>query len=192
MAVHAALGECVPLCLQQLRDMDIAALPVERVVLIENEASFLDYVEALRGRAGELVICGRGQSNWAVVTLLRHVARWFRREPARRVPVFHAGDLDRSGVLILRNLARHTGLAIAPLGMSVDVHRRHAVHGRALAGDERDRLHALLARDAPDSPGHDLLVEIARTGVWIEQEVFFRDVVLASRTSHDRVGTTGV
>jgi hypothetical protein len=54
--------------------------------------------------------------------------------------------------------------------MDVETHRRHAQTGKPIAPGEAARLARLLAEDVPEAPCHELLVEIARTGVWVEQE----------------------
>jgi hypothetical protein len=177
----AAHGDVVPLSLAQLRGAAVAELPARRVLVIENQTTFLDYIDAGERRAAaELVVLSSGQANWAVVQLLRLAAR-------AGVPIAHAGDLDRSGVLILRSLARRVGAPVAPVAMDVDVHRRYRDRGLALAADERDRLAALVATDDPAYACHDLLVEILDSGTWLEQESFARDVLIAP-IAHDVPG----
>ena len=56
--------------------------------------------------------------------------------------------------------------------MDVATHRRFASSGRAIDADEHGRLARLLAVDDPSAPCHELLHELHRTGVWLEQEVF--------------------
>jgi hypothetical protein len=181
VARSAAHGDVVPLSLAQLRGAAVAELPARRVLVIENQTTFLDYIDAGERRAAaELVVLSSGQANWAVVQLLRLAAR-------AGVPIAHAGDLDRSGVLILRSLARRVGAPVAPVAMDVDVHRRYRDRGLALAADERDRLAALVATDDPAYACHDLLVEILDSGTWLEQESFARDVLIAP-IAHDVLG----
>jgi len=178
VARHAARGEVSALTLPQLREARIPEL-VANVTVIENQTPFLDYVDAVikAGAAGrELVILGRGQANWAVVTLLRMMGR-------TRAKVRYAGDLDRSGVLILRSLARRSAVSLEPLCMDVATHRRFVTRGRALDRDEASRLRVLLATADPREVGHDLLVEIERTGTWIEQEAFHE--ALIAELEHD-------
>ncbi len=186
VARHAVLGDASPLSAAQLRDATLVALPARRITIFENQAPFLDYLERADPRT-ELVIFARGQASWATIMLLRLCA------PAG-LPVRHAGDLDRSGVLILRSLARRARLAIAPWHMDVATHRRFAAAGRGLDADERVRLDRLLAVDDPALPGHALLREIHATGRWIEQEAFSHllltpDSTPASGTAtHDEAG----
>jgi hypothetical protein len=174
VAAHARHGDVVPLSLAQLRGASAVELPARRALVIENLTPFLDYVEALRaaGVTDELVVLSSGQASWAVVQLLRLVAR-------AGVPIAHAGDLDRSGVLILRSLSRRAGAAIEPVAMDVATHRRFRARGRELSADERARLAALVAADDAASPCHQLLVEILESGVWLEQETFASEALLS-------------
>ncbi|RLB49502.1 MAG: hypothetical protein DRJ42_20845, partial [Deltaproteobacteria bacterium] len=168
VARHAAHGECSRLVISQLTDAKVCRPAFERVSLIENLTPFLDYVEALTfcGRDDrELVVWSGGQANWATVQLLRLVAPW-------SISVRHAGDLDRSGVLILRSLGRRAGVDLEPWHMDVETYRRYQDRGIALSAPEAKKLGALLGRDDPGAPGHALLREIHRGGVWVEQEVF--------------------
>ncbi len=162
VADHARLGAPTPLSLAQLRRARLVELPVERISIFENQAPFLDYLERADPRR-ELVIFASGQATWAVVALLRLCA-------ATGAPVRHAGDLDRSGVLILRSLAARARVRIAPWHMDAATHARFLAAGRPISAAERARLAALLVDDPPAAPGHELLQAIHATGVWIEQE----------------------
>ncbi len=169
VARHARLGECVRLVQHQLRGAELERPAALRVTLIENLTPFLDHVESLAAKPGppeEIVIMTGGQASWAVVSLLRLLAPF-------RLATRHAGDLDRSGVLILRSLRRRVGRHIVPWRMDASLHRRFASRGIPLTKDERARVRALLASEPDDTLGHDLLAEIDRAGVWIEQEVFW-------------------
>ena len=168
---HAETAECASLTLHQLRDAEVEIASVRQITIIENAASFLDYVDGLRtpGSAEhELAVCSGGQANWAVVELLRGFG-------GADVPVRHTGDLDRSGVLILRSLAARTGLNITPLWMEVATHRRFAARGQPITTEELGRVQTLVAGDDPASVGHALLREIERSRIWVEQEAFFEE-----------------
>ncbi|HEU4610876.1 MAG TPA: DUF2399 domain-containing protein, partial [Kofleriaceae bacterium] len=128
VARHALLGDPTPLSLAQLRDATLVELPAERITVIENQAPFLDYIERADPRR-ELVVFARGQASWAVVVLLRMCA-------AARLPIRHAGDLDRAGVLILRSLERRVHARIEPWHMDIATHRRFATGGRAIDSEE--------------------------------------------------------
>jgi hypothetical protein len=179
VARHAELGDPTPLSLGQLREARLVELPARRITLFENQAPFLDYVERADPRH-ELVVLARGQASWAVVVLLRMCG-------AVGAPIRHAGDLDRTGVLILRSLARRSHLAIEPWHMDVETHRRFAGDGRPIEADERGRIARLVAIDDPAAPCHDLLVELHRTGTWIEQETFSH-LVLVAEPLHPTLG----
>ena len=108
------------------------------------------------------------EASWAVVRLVELCAR-------HALPMRFAGDLDRSGVLILRSLRKRTGARIAPLCMGVATHRRFADRGQPISSREGTLLDAMLAQESPEAPCHALLAELAKTRVWIEQEAFAGD-----------------
>ncbi len=173
---HARLGEPVRLTTAQLRDAEIE--PVERVWLVENLTPFLDLVDvATRPTLEEvmsgLLVCTGGQASWAVVSLLRGLAR-------HGVPMHHAGDLDRSGVHILRSLRRRTGAKIAPWFMDAETHARFADRGLPLSDTERGRVGRTLQQADPAELGHDVLQAVAGSGVWIEQEAFSDETLVPS------------
>ncbi|MCL4223150.1 MAG: DUF2399 domain-containing protein [Myxococcales bacterium] len=182
VARHAALGEPSPLSALQLREAALVELPAGRITIFENQAPFLDYVERADPRA-ELVVFARGQATWAVVMLLRLCA-------AAGLPVRHAGDLDRTGVLILRSLARRAHVAIEPWHMDVATHRRFAAAGRPIDAEERARLARLVALDDPAAPCHELLRELHATGVWIEQEQFSHLLLVPGPLAGPPAGST--
>ncbi len=172
VARHASLGESSRILVQQLRDTVLERPPARRVTVFENLAPYLDYVDACvaRGRADEIVLCSGGQANGAVVGLLRRIA-------AHAIPTRHAGDLDRSGVLILRSLAKRSGAKIVPVHMDAVTHRRFVSRGQPISDAERGRLAALVHEDDANAASHDLLREVLVTATWIEQEAFADDVL---------------
>jgi hypothetical protein len=167
VARHSELGESSRLIVQQLRDAVFERPAARRVTVFENLTPYLDYVDACveRGRRDEVVLCSGGQASWAVVGVLCELAR-------HGMPVRHSGDLDRSGVLILRSLKRRSGARIEPMLMDAATHARFADRGKPLEAGEAARLERLLETDSPASPCHALLRAVARSGVWIEQEQF--------------------
>lgn len=74
--------------------------------------------------------------------------------------------------MCLGSLARRAGVAIAPWHTDAATHRRFVALGRPCTDDERARIAQLVAADDPGAVGHDLLRELAITGMWIEQERF--------------------
>jgi hypothetical protein len=170
VARHARLGESSRLIQHQLRDATLERPAARRVTIFENLTPYLDYVDAVieRELRSEIVVCASGQASWAVVRLVELCAR-------HALPMRFAGDLDRAGVLILRSLRKRTGARIEPLCMGAATHRRFADRGQVIASREAALLDAMLTHDADGAPCHALLVELAKTGVWIEQEAFAGD-----------------
>jgi hypothetical protein len=162
---HRALGEPVRLMLLNLRKAHAAQVRASRIVSIENETTFNDYVDQLREEGGDdIVLCSQGQANWAVVRLLRML-----HEADPTVQVFHWGDLDRSGVLILRSLRRRSGVPVQPLHMDPETLQRFSAEGLPLPSSEREEIEILLKRPVDDI-GNDLLTAIRDAGKWVEQE----------------------
>jgi hypothetical protein len=170
VARHARLGESSRLIQHQLRDAMLERPAARRVTIFENLTPYLDYVDALidRGIRDEIAVCASGQASWAVVRLIELSAR-------HALPMRFAGDLDRSGVLILRSLRKRTGARIEPLCMGAATHRRFADRGQPISAREATLLTTMLAADPPDAPCHPLLAELDKTGVWVEQEAFAGD-----------------
>ncbi|MCU0723901.1 MAG: DUF2220 domain-containing protein, partial [Planctomycetes bacterium] len=172
-AVHREIGEPVRFLLQQLRGSSVAEVRGEGIVSIENETAFNDYVDWVRGTGrDEIVLCSQGQANWAVVRLLEllHAA-------APGLPLFHWGDLDRSGVLILRSLRRRTKIDVAPLWMDPETFSRHLQVGLPLEKEEKVEIEGLLARSKGEI-GSDLLSAILEAGCWVEQEAVAETVLM--------------
>ncbi len=172
VARHSRLGEASRLIVHQLRDAAFERPPARRVTVFENLTPFFDYVDALlyRSRDDEIVLCSGGQASWAVVAVLSGLARF-------GLPVRHSGDLDRSGVLILRSLRRRSGARVEPLFMDGTTHARFATLGQPLSAPERRRLERLVAEDSRDELCHDLLRAVLASGLWVEQEQFAEEVV---------------
>lgn len=167
VARHARRGESSRLIQHQLRDATLERPGARRVTMFENLTPYLEYVDAVheRARHDEIVLCVSGQASWAVVRLVEMCAR-------HALPMRFAGDLDRSGVLILRSLQKRTGARIEALCMGTSTHRRFASRGQPISSRELAHLEALLESDPAGAPCHELLAELARTKVWIEQEAF--------------------
>jgi Uncharacterized protein conserved in bacteria C-term(DUF2220) len=176
-AVHRDLGEPCRLLLLHLRDAQVVDMRAERVVSIENETTFNDYVEWLAesGR-DEIVLLSQGQANWAVVRLLRLLAG-----TAPGLPLAHWGDMDRYGVLILRSLRRRTGLAVEPWRMDLPTFERFKEAALPLPDGERAEIESLLAA-SPDEISADLLGAIRDAGRWVEQETVAEELLGGGRT----------
>jgi len=132
-----------------------------RVLSVENESAF--HLLARR-EPRALCVFTAGQASWPVVLLLRKLAA-----ANREVSFAHAGDLDRSGLLILRSLREKTGADIRPLWMDAatfDLHRDAAIEMTV-----REHAAVRRLRDTWAEPfGDDLLDALAESGRWIEQE----------------------
>ncbi|MDD5306007.1 MAG: DUF2220 family protein [Deltaproteobacteria bacterium] len=171
-SAHHDLGEPCRLLLLHLRDAQVADMRAERVVSIENETTFNDYIEWLRASGrDEIVLLSEGQANWAVVRLLGLLA-----SAAPSVPIVHWGDLDRFGVLILRSLRRRSGLAIDPLWMDVAIFQRFVNEGLPLTESESEEIRSLVTM-SPAEVGVDLLRAIREAGRWVEQELVAEGVL---------------
>jgi len=160
VAEHARLGEPVLLTRAQLVDAIVERAP-QKLVSIENETSFYDYVEQADVER-ELVVCSMGQANRLLVRFIKDLA-------GHAHEFMHWGDLDRSGVLILDSLRRRTGLDIRPMLMDQVTFERHRELALPLAGSERDQIASLLQR-RPDIICADLLKSIINANAWLEQE----------------------
>ncbi len=172
VAAHRELGEPARLLLLHLRNARVAEIRARRVVSIENETTFNDYVDWVRAHGDDqIVLCSQGQANWALVRILRLLA-----EAAPEVPMLHWGDLDRFGVLILRSLRRRTGLPVEPLWMDAETFHRAAPEGISLPPGEREEIELLL-RHSPGAVGSDLLEAIRQAGRWVEQEAVAETVL---------------
>lgn len=172
VAAHHGLGEPARLLLLHLRDARVVEMRAARVISIENETTFNDYVEWLRAsHRDEIVLLSEGQANWAVVRLVRLLA-----DAAPATPIVHWGDLDRFGVLILRSLRRRSGLPIEACWMDSQTFERHRDSGVPLADGEREEIEALLSA-APGDAGTDLLRAIRDAGCWVEQETVAEGVL---------------
>jgi len=171
-AIHRELAEPCRLLLLHLRDAQVVEMRAERVVSIENETTFNDYVEwlAASGR-DEIVLLSQGQANWAVVRLLRLLAG-----TAPGLPLAHWGDMDRYGVLILRSLRRRTGLAVEPWRMDLPTFERFQEAGLPLPDGERAEIESLLAA-SPEEVSADLLRAIRDAGRWVEQETVAEELL---------------
>ncbi len=157
---HAALGEPVVLTWAQLYNSSVVAVPA-KVLCIENETTFFEYAERA-DPAREMILCTMGQANRLLVNFLSQLQ-------GMAAEIWHWGDLDRSGVLILDSLRRRTGLEIRPMRMDIKTFRDHVARGRPLPAGEKQLIASLLQR-RPDIICADLLHEIAEQNLWLEQE----------------------
>ncbi|MDF1565855.1 MAG: DUF2220 family protein [Deltaproteobacteria bacterium] len=133
-----------------------------RVLTVENESAF--HTLAARPEADDLLVYTGGQAGWAVVLLLKALAR-----DRPDLELRHTGDLDRAGLEIWRSLAHRSGLKIEPLWMDAATHARFRAAGLRLSQAAEARILRTLA-GWREPHGRDLLEALLETGVWIEQE----------------------
>ena len=171
-ALHHELGEPCRMLLLHLRDARVVEMRAERVVSIENETTFNDYVEWLRAHGrDEIVLLSEGQANWAVVRLLQMLAA-----AAPSLPLVHWGDMDRFGVLILRSLRQRSAVAIEPLWMDVQTFKRFQTAGLPLPEGEREEIKSLLSASSGEV-ATELLGAIRDAERWVEQETVAEEVL---------------
>ncbi len=160
VAEHARLGEATILTHAQL-DSSVVGRAPQRIVSVENETSFYDYIEQA-DIDRELIICSMGQANRLLVRFIKDLA-------SHAQEFVHWGDLDRSGVLILDSLRRRTGLDIKPLLMDAATFDKYCKFALPLSGSERELIVSLLHR-RPKIICADLLHRLLETRTWLEQE----------------------
>lgn len=137
-----------------------------RVLGVENKESFFDLASRLPSGSlpfDALYYVG-GHPNRAVQSLARLFADsgW---------EIFHAGDLDPDGILILQELSDAAGIDVLPWMMDRETFDRYRASGRPL--DVESHRRAALVRDdtrARSGLG-DLLDAILENGVCVEQEI---------------------
>jgi hypothetical protein len=143
-AVAAVLGE-VSMPERAMRDELALEGPIEAVLLVENLGAFTD----LPPLEGWLVIHVAGWDTATVTILLALFGT---------VPVVHFGDLDPAGVRIYRHLRERR----PDLSWFVPPFAAELIEVHALQGIWPDDLGL---QDAPE-----LVRELARRGLWLEQE----------------------
>jgi hypothetical protein len=85
--------------------------------------------------------------------------------------LYHAGDLDPDGILILQNIMDVTGMPVTPLGMDATVFDRYLPWGRPLTGTMLGQIKKIRV-DTRAVPGiADLIRRIEETGRGVEQEI---------------------
>ena len=161
----ARLGLPAKLTYGLLRRGRPAVPPGTRIVTVENESAF--HTLAQLWPEALLVYTG-GQPAWSVVLLLRQL-----HETDCDLAFFHAGDLDRSGLLILRSLRARSDLPVEPLWMDGESFRHCEDLALPMSPAEQERTRRLLAT-WQEPYGRDLLERLAASGRWIEQEALLQ------------------
>lgn len=157
---HAQIGEPVLLSSDQLHAARFIQAS-KKLVSIENETSFFDYIQQA-DPAREMVVCTMGQAGHLIIRFLRDLSPLINE-------LWHWGDLDRSGVLILESLRYRSALNIKPLHMDAATLKAHIGKGKKLSISEKAMIEKLLI-NRPQIICSELLSAIVETGLWLEQE----------------------
>lgn len=135
-----------------------------RLLSIENKENFFDLATRIGEIPFDALLYSGGHPNRAVQILARSFAEsgW---------NLFHSGDLDPDGILILQELSDAACTRIAPWMMDCAVFDRYRMLGKPLEAEAHRR--ALLVRDdtRKRSGIGELLETILTAGVMIEQEI---------------------
>lgn len=144
-----------------------------RLLGVENKESFFDLARRI-GPNGQgtlpfdaLVYVG-GHPNRAVQALFRRLAQdgW---------ELYHSGDLDPDGILILQELSDACERPVLPWMMDKAVWERYRSQGQAI-GPEAHHRALLIREDTRRRSGIDQLLEaILNEGIWVEQEIIGYD-----------------
>lgn len=141
------------------------------VLSIENKETFHVLASGSGQRralppATVAIVYTAGHPNDAVISLLRLCA-------ATGARLYHYGDLDPDGILILQEIEKATGAVVTPWLMTAALHRRFARYGYALDRTQIARLSRVEAPAQGDLRG--LADAIRETGIGVEQEVIDLD-----------------
>jgi len=134
---------------------------------VENKETFHVLAQALtEGRLPSftLLVYVGGHPNRAVQCVFRALARsgW---------TLFHSGDLDPDGILILQELADLACAPVSPWRMDRATFDRYLIHGRSLDGSMQVRTAAIRDDTRALAGINDLLERILATGRGVEQEI---------------------
>lgn len=133
-----------------------------RALGVENKESFYALAES-RGDF-DCIFYTAGHPNPAVADLAGALAR-------SGFALFHAGDLDPDGILILQELREAAGREVLPFKMDGTTFDRYRAYGRPLDGSMMERV-SRISEATMALPGLRGLVErILSTGVGVEQEI---------------------
>jgi len=137
---------------------------VRKILTVENRANYVDYVHK-SGESGELVLYLGGQFSPA--------KRFFLQKTVSSMPaecgLFHWGDIDYGGFLILSRLRREIFPAMRPWRMGKGELIRYAGFTTGFTGAYRERLASLL--EMPElSDCYPCIEYMMKNGVRLEQE----------------------
>jgi hypothetical protein len=140
----------------------LAEGPAPKALMIENKETFFVLSESLPGYACFLYV--GGHPNRAVRALASLLA-------ASGFSLYHAGDLDPDGILILQELAETAGTEVRPLRMDGAVFDRYLHCAKKLDPHIVKRT-ALINDRTRSIPGiAELIRRVEETGLGVEQEI---------------------
>jgi hypothetical protein len=136
-------------------------------LMIENKETFYALAEREDlplGRTCQALLYVGGHPNRAVGALAAVLA-------ASDFALYHAGDLDVEGILILQELAAIAGKPVTPVTMDGETFDRYRAYGRKLEASMLRRT-SLINEETRRLPGIASLIQrIEQTGMGIEQEI---------------------
>jgi hypothetical protein len=155
------------------------------LLTLENKETFYVLAEKEDFRLGStynaLLYIG-GHPNRAVGAMLPVFA-------ASGFALYHAGDLDPEGILILQELSAMAGKTVTPVAMDGETFDTYKAYGRKLEASMLRRA-SLISAETRRLPGiADLIRRIESTGLGVEQEIIDLAVCCASRIKS--TGATG-
>jgi hypothetical protein len=167
-------GRILTLPLSSLRGLRRIGLPgasAEKPVkpsalMIENKETFFALAEGWKHYfpAYTALLYSGGHPNRAVHALVRALA-------GSGFTLFHAGDLDVEGILILQELADMAGQSVCPVRMDGPTFDHYRAYGRSLTPTMLRRS-SLISETTRSLPGiTELLRRIEETGLGVEQEI---------------------
>jgi hypothetical protein len=148
----------------------IDAKDTPAVLMVENKETFYALVSSKNSgkdsglsRYDSFIYTG-GYPNQAVIAMIKILA-------ASGFCLYHAGDLDPDGILILQNIMDVAEKPVSPVGMDTTVFDRYLPWARPLAGTMLNQLKKI-RDDTKAIPGlADLIRRIEETGRGVEQEI---------------------
>lgn len=144
-------------------DMESGNPGSARAIVMENKETFHVFSDRLAPRLGfDLVVACGGRLNRAVTVLLCLLAKegW---------AVSHSGDLDPDGIAILGEVHRVCGAL--PYRMDVETFNRYRAYGRKLDAHVTARTSLIDTRTLALPGIPELVMQIARSGIGVEQEI---------------------
>lgn len=132
-------------------EWEIKEMGFEKVITIENEASFYEFCQISqekRGMENYLVVFLKGFSNRLRRQFLLKINE-FAKKTNRTINFFHWGDLDAGGIEIFLHLRHSTGIDIHPFLLSSDVIECHKSSCKRL--EKSDSIRLLRIREKLDN-----------------------------------------